>query len=482
MFGFFVALSVAVSILLLRNDSSLLVKLSSQIEPSASSATDVGYNYSGLTGKSQVAKKNENIESGIVGGSPSSSKEVPNSDSGNNGKDEEWATTTTADSPNSTRISTGATTFFVPNSLGLRPGDLVHFTKQAKWTRAAPDDDPRQKPKPAYDHLSCRVMKNRYNCAVPAGSNSSTPDDSPTDYMLTLGPVVVDDDNNNINSSSTSAATSKNDVVVSLNSFMDEINGVTGLAEVLATRRRRHKTTNLEDDDDDDGSIVTVAFFGNSFLRQIWESITCTFRDQITKLRLNEGGAMVPGHRSKFDAEKDIGAPLFFRSMPEQYCFPGDDMTQFASYYKKGVEIPQNVKFHCTDNLAMVELDEKIRFYYFFRPSVYEPRERGYESLGLVLEDIDVAVFNDKEHKMAGPDRMKQLHGARKIAWWGDKQTHYEPHCIRDTQIRDLGKYYSPDPLTPDDPDDPHGCMPGPVDDQMHLLFYLLYYDLGIQW
>jgi hypothetical protein len=135
---------------------------------------------------------------------------------------------------------------------------------------------------------------------------------------------------------------------------------------------------------------------------------------------------------------------------------------------------------HCSqsnkyeDNVAVVEFGRKIRFYYVFRPQIYEDLPGLLkEKLDLDPKDIDVLLFNDGQDETfkENSDLLDILSASgawqRRLVWpyWS----------FEEMQLRDIGRWFGADnPWITSKPDG-HACMPGPPDDEVNLLMYLLY-------
>jgi hypothetical protein len=285
---------------------------------------------------------------------------------------------------------------------------------------------------PRYDHLSCFVMKARYNCATTAATG-----DRATDWRLVLNATKDGEDCNP-------------------RALVERFGGPVALAEDLLSRVAQEKF-----------KPYVVVFHGNSFLRQMWEAITCIWRHQITNLLLQQGGPDISlaglKDRGLIDAH-EIGTMLRNPS-DEMGCHGSTDL---RGYYASDITVPSTIP-ECHDNIERVEFGSKIRFYYIFRPWVYANVTAVYDKVGLKANDIDVLVFNDGEDKKYHQSLQKQLRAGvfdESIVWDLDE--------FKRIQVRDTKKWFGATNPWVKKPPDNHPCMPGVPDDEADLLLFLL--------
>lgn len=285
---------------------------------------------------------------------------------------------------------------------------------------------------PRYDHLSCFVMKARYNCATTA-----TTGDRATDWRLVLN-------------------TTKDGEDCSPRALVERFGGPVALAEDLQSRVTQEKS-----------KPYVVVFHGNSFLRQMWEALTCIWRHQITNLLLQQGGPDI-----SLAGLRDRG-PIDTHEIGTILRNPSDEMgchgsTNLRGYYESDITVPSTIR-DCNDNIAMVEFGNKIQFYYIFRPWVYANVTGVYDKVGLMANDIDVLVFNDGENKKY-PQSIREQLGAgvfdESIVWDLDE--------FKRIQVRDTKRWFGATNPWVTMPPDNHPCMPGVPDDEADLLLFLL--------
>ena len=306
---------------------------------------------------------------------------------------------------------------------------------------------------PRYDHMSCFVMKSRYNCAGQKVENAAT------NWKLVLR---------------------QNKQTCDLRAVIDDTHGPMGVAQEM--RRQRGLP---------DSRPVNVVLQGNSFLRQIWEAFVCGWRHDITQIQVHQGGphvsleAMKNMGNGKFNASQ-FGKPINMRDLfgghPEttnfsaiQGCHAGPKNQ--SSYYVPGKPVPRNLD-ECNDNMAMVEFGGMIRFHYIFRSNrLYENMTDVYKHLGLQVENIDALMFNDgEESTFQQKSSLRRGVFERSPIWVGN----FVQYTLMRLQLRDIGVWKgATNPRMVESPD-AHPCMPGVPDDEANLLLFSLLSDAKV--
>jgi hypothetical protein len=210
-----------------------------------------------------------------------------------------------------------------------------------------------------------------------------------------------------------------------------------------------------------------VVFHGNSFLRQMWEALTCIWCHQITNLLLQQGGPDIclVGLRDRGLIDMYEIGTILRNPSEEMGCHGGADL---RGYYESDITVPSTIT-GCNDNIAMVEFGNKIQFYYILRPWVYANVTDVYDKVGLRANDIDALVFNDGEDKKYPQSLREQLRAGvfdESIVWDLDE--------FKKIQVRDTGSWYGANNPWISNPPDIHPCMPGVPDDEADLLLFLL--------
>ena len=288
-------------------------------------------------------------------------------------------------------------------------------------------------PPPRYDHLSCFVMKARYNCATAAATA-----DRATDWKLVL------------------KNSAKNGKECDPQALVGYFGGPVALAEDWLSQVSQETFKPF-----------VVVFHGNSFLRQLWEALTCIWRHQITDLLLQQGGPdiSIVGLKDRGPIDTHEIGSIIRNPSGEMGCHGATDL---RSYYESDITVPSTIP-ECNDNIAMVEFGSRIQFYYVFCPWVYANIASVYDKLGLRADDIDVLVFNDGEDKKYPQSLRRQLKAGifnESIIWVLDQ--------FKRIQIRDTGRWFGATNPWITNPPDIHPCMPGVPDDEADLLLFLL--------
>lgn len=192
---------------------------------------------------------------------------------------------------------------------------------------------------PRYDHLSCPLMKSRYNCALP-------PDATPKRRVATNFKLVWH--------------RPEMDAYCDFRQIVEAIGGPTGIGKFLMDERKQEKP-------------FQVFLHGNSFLRQQYEALVCGFRDQITDLRLYRGG---PNY-GKTDSSRgdvplyevhELGETIVGDDALRDGCHSGSN--PLDKFFFPNVTVPSTLD-GCNDDIAMVEFGSSIRFFYIFHPEYY---------------------------------------------------------------------------------------------------------------
>jgi len=304
-----------------------------------------------------------------------------------------------------------------------------------------------------YNHL-CPWMKPRYNCAK---SKKQAYGESPVDWKLTL----QDGSEQCI-----------------LWDLVHDLEGPIGVGERLL-HRRRSKAKKENGEDEFKERPLIIAMFGNSYMRQIFEALKCSWSNDITYTVMQKNSKL---DISIAGLKKRKGAPVRIDELGKMERMPqiwqGGDLCDLEDEHEFYEDVP--TPLHCSksntysDNVAVVEFGRKIRFYYLFRPQIYEDLPGVLkEKLDLDPKDVDVLLFNDgQDETIKENSNLLDIFSAsgawqRRLLWpyWSFKET----------QLRDIGRWFGADnPWITSKPDG-HACMPGPPDDEVNLLMYLLY-------
>ncbi len=307
---------------------------------------------------------------------------------------------------------------------------------------------------PPYDHISCFVMKARYNCAY----RPDAPFDMAHNYELVLRfPTNIKD------------------------CRLKDLIGDTFKEWNLSL-----SATNITPQQDEwTKPRYHVMLQGNSFVRQLWEALVCKvllFQRQtipVTAFSVQVGG---PGIALKdFTAREnrpvrvdELGYPTTNISHLQKVGCHGEAKIDISAYYRRKAVVPPNLP-HCNDNVAMIDIADQWRFYYLFKPTMYTPETLDYiyrQRFGISPDHSDDDLWLLWNSVLKEPQNVTASFFSSVT-----RQISLESWIwtLRDLQLRDLGRYFGANNPWISKPPDFHACMPGPPDDQVNLLFYLLW-------
>jgi hypothetical protein len=145
------------------------------------------------------------------------------------------------------------------------------------------------------------------------------------------------------------------------------------------------------------------------------------------------------------------------------------------AFYRKGVRLPNKLfPFGTSDDLAMVEFGNSIQFYYMFRPYVLSNLTGVFEkSFGLDPADVNMLLFNDDQEKVVArhADLMRIFESTG--VWQARSIWPYS--SFKRIQKRAIGRWFGADNPWITRVPDSHACLPGPPDDEVNLLLFLLF-------
>lgn len=333
----------------------------------------------------------------------------------------------------------------------LPPNGLIQLSSMGFYRKIQNQSEP-----PRYDHVSCFVMKARYNCAY----RPDYPLEKPHHYELALR---FHDSNNsdgeNLRDCSLRTVIDRalsSRILPTLKSANDQ---------VLNPNHKWH-----------------IVLQGNSFVRQIWEALACTLpASRISDFIVQRGG---PGIQLKdFTRRKgrlvgldELGDALENRTWVQEKGCHGDKSSDLTPYFRRRAIKPPNMP-DCNDNVAMIELDSMWRFYYIFKPTMYtndslvhlyDDRLRmPRKSTSLLETSTAVLVWN---YVMKVPQNISPpipVSRELQVESWSWK--------LRDLQLRDIGQFFGANNPWIKNPPDFHPCMPGIPDDEVNLLLFALW-------
>ena len=295
---------------------------------------------------------------------------------------------------------------------------------------------------PRYDHQTCFLMKARYNCAYRPDNINVT---LASDYQYVWKQQQR-------HSSQTAC---------NLRNVIQEIGGPQGISKRLAGRQTNNHGRRP----------FHVLLQGSSFARQIFEALVCGFQDQITDFRVQVGGPSVSlsdflrRGDNTLVAIRELGKSMGLQEARQGGCH--GEAGGIQKYYRRRATKPPNIP-NCNDNIGLVEFGNSIRFYYIFRPTMYDQETLHHiykVILGIPDDGLDVVVWN---HVLKEPQNTTLLPAKRQIPveslLWK----------LRGLQLRDLGRYFGANNPWIKNPPDFHPCMPGVPDDEVNILLFLL--------
>lgn len=305
----------------------------------------------------------------------------------------------------------------------------------------------RKKP---YD-LPCFIMKDRYNCMSP---EAASPDEVSYHWHFVL-------------QSNLSDIRTRCD----LTSIVDEMGGP------AAVPRDRF-----------------IGLIGNSYLRQLFESLGCKYKHQLTKLFLSRSGS---DKTEKF---------LFDTNNEDKFCFGGSTKEELQGFYS--VPLPDNLELvpNCDDNLALAEYSASggtyaneemnreipiainsknysdpntLSVFYNFRPHYLKDPSDIFKALlgNGVMQSLDTIFWNDQMQSTLTNNIKKHIPNTTK---WVDISMLM--WTLINIQKRDAGVYFQEDnPWVKKHSTSSgifHPCMPGIPEDEIGIFLFILIFDL----
>ena len=304
-----------------------------------------------------------------------------------------------------------------------------------------------------YNHL-CPWIKNRYNCAT---SKKKQYGETASDWKLIL---------------------EKGAESCNLWNLIHDLGGPAGVGERIWTHHNLDHANKLGEK-----RTYNVVMLGNSYLRQVLEALECGWSKDISfSLMQKDATYGIPLQKSRNGApiRMDEMGSMERMSMTWEGSLDENDFESKSVFYEKGLPFPSTKTHKFDDNVALVEFGGKIRFYYIFQPSMYENLLGVFqEKLQLELQDIDSLVFNSGQEKtISSNNTMREVFISTGV--W-EQRIIWPYETFRKIQERDIGSWFGADNPWITHPPDGHACMPGPPDDEVNLLLFLLYYKRIIQ-
>jgi hypothetical protein len=299
----------------------------------------------------------------------------------------------------------------------------------------------------------CFIMKSRYNCISP---NATDPEEIPHNWRFVLQSNTSDD--------STQC------------DFISIIDAMGGPAALPRDR--------------------SIALMGNSYLRQLFESLACKYKSQLSELLLHKDG---PEQTiSSFEQRRDrpykleeYGSAFSFDTTDEDnVCFTSSEKEDLQRFYS--VVLPERLKLvpNCTDNFAIATYKSymntiagisqaenstatTLSVFYNFRPHHLTNPNGIYEAfLGHdVMQTIDTIFWNDGMQK----ELKNKVHVPQSVQWINLSML---MPTLETMQKRDAGLFFlENNPLTLSAT---HPCMPGLPEDETAILLFMMMFDLDV--
>ena len=280
-----------------------------------------------------------------------------------------------------------------------------------------------------YDHSSCFLMKARYNCM---DSRLSASNNSIFDWEFVLK--------------------GENEINCHLNHLFEATGGLKNLAKnIRSWSHRRENVTH-----------TNVLIVGNSFVRQVFEAITCRYRDHIVRglVQFNATSMSLSNINATYGIA-DMGDIVSMNDYRAGCHGP------IAEHYYEPQFTPLQINSECGDSMSMVELDEGLRFYYVFRHFNFDKDLPVlFDKLNLKISDIDVVVTNNKLSENLKLFTMLHPHVP--------KLDFNVLSVFKTIQTRDCGWWDGAHNIGLVMAADVHPCMPGIPDDEADLLLFML--------
>jgi hypothetical protein len=358
-----------------------------------------------------------------------------------------------------------------------------------------------------YDHISCFLMKARYNCAMP----SPPP-------LFHRG--LYYHSSNNVDEAIHMHQASEYQLIwrhprlgwdraCNVQELVEAVGGPAGMYPYLSS------TPNT-----DTRRPFQVLLQGNSYLRQVWEAMVCGFRHQMTNLTLLRHGPMtslayIKSRSGKLLTRQELGEfwTNQHETAPQDGCHGPSGKSPMADYYWNtanpvhrskfnstimsddhfsttsfgNVTVPPSVQ-KCTDDMAMVEFGHSIQFFFLFHPSRYneEALLEAYQRLGIHKEANHAPTTTRSVHETSMPQFAVET-----LVWTGESEAVTRHLTVRGTtlslerllpflkavQERSIDYFFGANNPWITNPPDNHPCMPGLPDDEASILLYLLLLD-----
>lgn len=286
-----------------------------------------------------------------------------------------------------------------------------------------------------YDERSCFIMDARYNCKHPTPRKNTL-----LNWKLHL--------RDNLGQT------------CSVSEMWNHTGGLPQLAKNI--RSWSHRRVNV--------THTNVLILGSSFLRQVYESLVCRYRELIVDGLVQVNGSHIGmaemARKNGTYHASDMGT-MYPMSQYREGCH-----ADRASHYYDPTVVPPVLNQECADSISMVEFPEGLRFYYVFRPTVYSTCIPDlFMHMKLEGLHVDAVVTNYVPPEIAALRRYLDPQVAVIDAV-------FILESFRAVQTRDCGWWDGADNIGIDHVPDIHPCMPGVPDDELEVLLFALAHKL----
>ncbi|KAJ1449059.1 hypothetical protein M885DRAFT_573379 [Pelagophyceae sp. CCMP2097] len=229
---------------------------------------------------------------------------------------------------------------------------------------------------------------------------------------------------------------------------------------------------------------VNIVMVGSSFLRQVYEAISCRWRSQMTAGKMNtreprmdkewlrkfkhQAGSHTAADFDLYDFETGADGIVL-----EPTCHAGPFAAQLDGCYFGGLGVDTSKFFDCHDNMGMVELAGRVRFYFIFRARF---NVGGIvpllNKLGLNEDEVDLVLCNTGVLRRLNnaSETACALRGASEPPGAVVVDVNALRATLMQQMRRDAGFLSTVNAFKVDQ----HACMPGLPDDEVDILFTML--------
>lgn len=327
---------------------------------------------------------------------------------------------------------------------------MLALAKYVPVNKSSPDYVP-----PKYDHVTCFVMKARYNCAHKNPDSFYEKGYEPNDWKMVLQSQQSDDDTP--------------EEVCDLPALAESMGGPKGFANYLLQNSQATNTNTVK-------KTFGVILIGDSRLRQIWEALVCAWQEDITNITLQLNGTAPTAGTNYTRTMGSLVSPTVDYLRANGCHSDSGRGGVLDQFYEENMTVPPSL-LHCDDDIAMVEFDHRIRFYYFSRPNQLHP---NFQQAVDALLGPDVDIENEIDQLIFASSFAtyvrKNLQWNTKFPYLWENMINWHMPKLKEIVERDAGRWFGVDNrwITDIPNDEYHGCMPGFPDDEVNLLLYML--------